>query len=110
MVEIKFDANKYKLEAKGHAGSAPKGEDLVCAAVSALLGAMAQTGSDLWEGNSCMKPAKIIIKNGLGKVQLYPKEEYKETVSLMFYPICEGMQLIAEKYPEYATFEWVRND
>lgn len=37
-VLIKKEENKFKsLEVKGHANSAPHGEDLVCAAVSAVV-------------------------------------------------------------------------
>ena len=38
MIEVKF--GEYSVEAKGHAQTAPEGEDLVCAAVSTVLWAL----------------------------------------------------------------------
>lgn len=35
-VRLSRDGKAFKLDVTGHAGSAPKGEDLVCAGVSAL--------------------------------------------------------------------------
>lgn len=36
MISIKLDVEGMRLEIKGHADTAPKGEDLICAAVSTL--------------------------------------------------------------------------
>ena len=47
MITIKF--GQYSVDARGHAGSAPYGSDLVCAAVSTLLYALIQ-GLDCLEG------------------------------------------------------------
>jgi uncharacterized protein YsxB (DUF464 family) len=37
LITHKTDGSFVSLEAKGHANSAPKGEDLVCAAVSGIV-------------------------------------------------------------------------
>lgn len=100
MIEIKFDADKLKLTVKGHAEYAEKGQDIVCAGVSALVGALAITLSDMWEGNSMMKKPITRLKEGNTLIQAYAKPEYKKTLSLVFYPILEGLDLIARKYPE----------
>ena len=37
MIEIKYNKKQRQIECKGHAGYAPQGQDVVCAAVSAIM-------------------------------------------------------------------------
>ena len=50
--------NVLKLRAEGHAGYAPKGQDIVCAAVSTLMQALAFSVNDREDGFAG-KPGKV---------------------------------------------------
>lgn len=41
MIHIKFYPDEVRLQIRGHAGFAPQGDDIVCAGISALFGALA---------------------------------------------------------------------
>lgn len=84
MIKIHADEDKKILTVTGHAGYAPKGEDIVCAGVSALvqtlgLYAMEHGGkTEIREGY-----AKIDAGNGSGEV---------------FSAIVSGLRKMSENY------------
>ncbi len=41
MIHIKYYPDEVRLQLRGHAGFAPEGQDIVCAGISALFGALA---------------------------------------------------------------------
>ena len=41
MIHIKYSRREVRLQVRGHAGFAPEGQDIVCAGISALFGALA---------------------------------------------------------------------
>lgn len=107
MIYIEFNPKKYRISAKGHAGSAPKGEDIVCAGVSALMGALAKTAVELADGGAFKKPAEGKVTDGDAEIRFYPKKGMEQTVSLIIYSTLCGLELIAEQYPQYAAFKVV---
>ena len=46
MIDITYDFKNFDLTVKGHANSAPMGEDLICATVSGLTVALSCTFKD----------------------------------------------------------------
>lgn len=105
MINVKFNAKQFKLEATGHANTAPEGEDIVCAGVSALMGAL---GYSLLTCRAFLqRNASVKLDKGLGRISCKPKEQYEANVSLLYYTALSGLELIANTYPDSVTFECV---
>ena len=103
MIDIRFYVNKGKLcmRAEGHAKAAPKGEDLVCAAVSTLALTLAETVTMLEEQGLLDCPAQIIAKDGSMKVKVRPRPEKTGMVLLAFLYCQAGMLMLWRGAPEY---------
>ena len=108
MTKAKMDWKKMTLELDGHAGSAPYGQDIVCAAISILSQSLVNALADL------------SVKYNLTGVQWFgTAEEGKLKVQAMvcwanlslvrgyFEVAVTGLRMIAEKYPEYIKLEEV---
>lgn len=90
MIRVRFQKNA--LEAAGHAGSAPKGEDLVCAAFSMLVFTL--------EANlRQIDPPGLEIISRPGEVKIRWEESKKAEEALRFTQ--NGVRLLAEKYPQW---------
>lgn len=76
---------------EGHANSDVYGKDLICAAVSALALTLAANV----EGK---EHAEVSLKPGNSRISCTPEE------TGTFDCICEGFQLLAEKFPEHVCF------
>ncbi len=87
-VLIKYEEKKFKLlEVKGHAMSAPKGEDLVCAATSAVV---------IGGFNNLSEPDnfKIELKEGYASLEaIKPISSHDEIV---IETLIAGLKTIAE--------------
>lgn len=92
--------NRFLVEIKGHSGAAPRGEDLVCAAVSAgflyLVAMLEESG------------ARIISKReeeGLGEVSFLGGEREEGAYLMLYF----GLSRLAKAYPEFVrvSFEGI---
>lgn len=88
--------NRFLVEIKGHSGSAPRGKDIVCAAVSAgflyLVAMLEDCG------------AKIIFKrqeDGFGAVSFFGGEREEGAYMMLF----SGLSRLAKAYPEFVRVE-----
>ena len=91
----------FNITATGHAGYAPKGEDIVCSAVSAIIGTLARA---LEEGSELLEDKTIKLKDGDSELDCVPKEEYTVNVQMIYWTILIGLNAIAESYPENVIF------
>ncbi len=92
MIEINYKVGSMSIEAKGHAGYAAHGQDIVCAAATALM---------------CTLPAAL-MNRGI-KVEYSPEPEYKleaQPRSDQRYPclvimetVLDGLRLLERDYP-----------
>lgn len=90
MIRVRF--RKNAMEATGHAGFAPKGEDLVCAAFSMLVFTL--------EANlRQIDPPGLEIISGPGEIKMRWNESAKAEQALRFTQ--RGVNLLAEKYPQW---------
>lgn len=89
MIEIKHEKGKITIE--GHAGYAPHGQDIVCAAVSALTQVFIASVSKLTTDNikASMAAGKAVIEYG----------NLTEGAQLLLRSFFLGVQMIAEEYP-----------
>ena len=102
MINITFNPTQLKLDIRGHAGQDIEGKDIVCSATSMLYYTLAQSLNKSEE--MLKRPCTIKINNGNGYVRCYPKKEYKANISLMYWTILNGIELLAEEYPQYIKF------
>lgn len=86
MIRAVFSKNRLTVE--GHAGYAPKGQDIVCAAVSALVYALIGT---LEETENV---ADVILRPG------YAAVEAKEETAAFDLMRC-GLTQLADRYPDF---------
>ena len=84
------------LEVKGHANSAPHGEDLVCAGVSAIL-----TG-----GLNNLEDVKAFdIKLDEGDAHVIAKKSLSSHDEIVMETIIVSLRTIQESYPEFITIK-----
>jgi len=97
MIKAKFvfDGSSISLvEVKGHANSAPKGEDLVCAGVSAIL---------LGGLNALDEKYEVKIEDGyllLGVNKTLGKHD-----AVVLETVYRQIKSLAESYPQYVRLE-----
>lgn len=84
---------KNRLTLRGHAGYAPRGRDIVCAAVSALFWALAETLEE--------KKAVQEITVRQGAATIAAKEGCEAELAL----VQRGLSMLAVKYPQCVQIE-----
>ena len=95
MININFNPNTFTLDIKGHANHGKKGEDIVCSAISTLFYTLSQS---LYEGADMLEDISFSDKDGNGHLSCKPKAEYEANVSLVYWTILNGFQIVAENY------------
>ena len=102
MIDITFNPNNYTLDIIGHAEHGKKGEDIVCAAISALFYTLAES---LYRGKSMLSEDMVFSdKDGNGHLSCKPKTEYEANVSLIFWTILTGFEVVSQNYKENVNF------
>lgn len=90
MIEVhdSFDGSQLVFSVRGHAGAAPKGEDLICAAATILARALGETV----KGDKHLR-----IQDGEFVLRCEPTAENMA----YFNVIDKGFVLLEKQYPEY---------
>ncbi|MBE5781704.1 MAG: ribosomal-processing cysteine protease Prp [Clostridiales bacterium] len=83
------------FECKGHAGYAPAGSDIICAAVSILTTTCVNALESV-----AGKEAEAEVKDGYMRV-LLSETETTEKTQIIFATIAQGLSDLAEEYPKY---------
>lgn len=102
MIKIIYEADpeggKLTMRAEGHAGYAPAGQDIVCAAVSCLMQTLAYSAAEDERTSSCIYQGKdgpvVSVETG-DSVLMRDKFEL----------VADGLTLLAEQYPENVSFK-----
>lgn len=90
---------------KGHAGAAPKGEDLICAAATMLAYTVAQAVQFMYENGNLKKKPKIRIADGEAVIIATPNEEsYAEVLHTFWVAQC-GIHVLRRNYPQNVRLE-----
>lgn len=87
------------LAVQGHAGAAPYGQDLVCAAVTGLVYALAQRLTELEQEGAFKGSALIKLTSGEAQISVIPREQYISQVQENFDLIRSGLTLLQHHYP-----------
>lgn len=98
MINIKFKPDTYTVDIDGHAETEAKGKDIVCAAISALFFALVESLCNSKE--MLTEDMEYEQEDGNGHISCKPKPEYEANVSLIYWTILNGFNIIAENYPE----------
>lgn len=91
--EFKQKGNCFSVKLTGHAGAAPKGKDIVCAAVSGIVYAL----SAMLEKTEDIKIMENVISSGMARI-IFSGDKKAEGAYLMAY---YGIKFLASAYPEY---------
>lgn len=96
MINITFEPDTLTLDINGHAEHGKKGEDIVCSAISTLFYTLA---SSLHESKHMMtEDIDFSDEDGNGHISCKPKKEFEPNVSLMYWTILNGFQMVADEY------------
>ena len=107
MINVRFYTNKGALcmRVEGHADAAPKGEDVVCAGVSALAATLADYASIMSAHGETEREPQIRMVNGFTSVKVRPTKQHTGKLLTAFSVVTTGMKAIARNYPEYITLK-----
>ena len=95
-VEIRYDNGRFAgLTVKGHAGSAPYGKDMVCAATSAITFGALNALEDIDED------FEYEVEQETGYVKLTPKKGISEHDSVVLETMILQLKTIEASYSEF---------
>lgn len=92
------EGGKLTMRAEGHAGYAPAGQDIVCAAVSCLMQTLAYSAAENEHTSSCIyqgEEGPVLNVEAGDSVLMRDKFEL----------VADGLDLLAEQYPENVNFK-----
>ena len=96
MIEIKFNPKTFTLDVTGHAEHGKKGEDIVCSAISTLFYTLAES---LYQVRHMMtEDIRFSDEDGNGHISCKPKEEYEANISLIYWTILNGFEMVEKNY------------
>ena len=96
MINIKFNPTAFELDITGHAEHGKKGEDIVCSAISTLFYTL---GEALYESRYMLEEDMVFSdEDGNGHLSCKPKAEYEANISLIYWTILTGFDLVAKNY------------
>lgn len=88
---------KIELDVSGHAGAGKKGEDIICAGVSALMDTLEAVAElDKWQAE---------IERGEGKSRVTVRDTQDSRKLAVFDAIFTGIDVMSEQFPEFVTCE-----
>ena len=92
------EGGKLTMRAEGHAGYAPAGQDIVCAAVSCLMQTLAYSAAEDEHTSSCIyqgEEGPVLNVEAGDSVLMRDKFEL----------VADGLDLLAEQYPDNVNFK-----
>lgn len=98
MIEIVYDPDTLTVEATGHAGAAPYGQDMVCCAVSVLMQTLEATGRRVGAVKSSIAPGHAAVQILPYPLQWMEAEQRVEA-------IVDGLREVARNYPQYVRIQ-----
>lgn len=102
---IKRDNGSIHMTIRGHAKTAPSGQDLVCASATMLAYTVAQAVQFMFEQGKLKRKPKIDIKEGDATVIATPMDdEYAEALHTFYVAQC-GAHVLAHNYPQHVKLE-----
>lgn len=89
----------------GHAGAAPRGQDLVCAGCSTLACTLGEAVERLYQQGMLRRYPRVEIKAGEAEIIALPKPAFFQEVMMLFWLAETGIGLLNRNYPDYVSLE-----
>ncbi len=96
--------DKTLIIAEGHSGSAPKGQDLVCAGVSALVYTLLNTLADE-DTSDRIKFVRNIVREGYVCLEFEIFDFARDRVKGIVDSFMTGLYMLSESYPQNVKIE-----
>ena len=104
MIKVVYHRDYHRLTIEGHAQSAEKGHDLVCASATILAYTLAQFVKNMNDAGQIRYPT-LELKDGFTLIDCNPPSRIKNSVKLAFDTVCAGFELLARDYPDNISYE-----
>lgn len=101
MTTIHMNWADLTLKAEGHAGQAEKGQDIVCAGISALTQALALRLVEDEKRGRLKLDLTIDSESGSLRARAEPRSGREEQTRAYYKVIMAGLKAIERQYPEY---------
>jgi uncharacterized protein YsxB (DUF464 family) len=88
---------RYKLDARGHAGAAAKGQDIVCAAASILMQTLGEMVMGM-QAHGALQYCAVDYEHGMC-VEAQAAKDFKSELLTVFAFADTGLKLLADNYP-----------
>ena len=95
MIRVQYDARRLRLSVSGHAGAAPKGQDLVCAAATAAQMLRAAEEEGLAED------VRFWTDDGKADLMAKAKPGTERELEGRMDAICIGFRMLEKNYPKF---------
>lgn len=109
MIKAEFMADKSSgtltMRVTGHALSAEKGKDLVCAIASGYAYQAAQAVQFMYEDKELRKKPKLELESGSAVIVAKPKDDHYVDALHLFFVVQAGFYALANNYPQYVELK-----
>ena len=103
MVQIVYEKSKNRVTVSGHAGAGEKGNDIVCAAVSALTLTLGENIRVLRDTGS-LTEYTVQVKEGSAELSCKAVAGMESVVRCIFGAVCCGFELIQSMHPAHVRY------
>lgn len=97
---IEDERGCIRLTIKGHSDAAPYGHDLICAGVTALAYAAAQSIKSLYESGKVKDTPMVYLTPGEAAIAATPVKAFRQEVRTALWTVQCGLRVLAESYPQ----------
>lgn len=101
MIKVTYDGD-LGITMTGHAGQAPIGQDLVCAASSTLITALAE---QMARNADKLIIFEHLLESGGAYVKVVPDSDFRSRCEGVYSVILTGFELLSQAYPDYILLE-----
>ncbi len=95
-------SDRFIISIEGHAGAAPEGKDIVCAAASILALALVEGALRLDESGSLEHFSRSVAKGSV-EVDFTVKDWARERAESLVDTVTGGFLMLEEHYPEFVS-------
>lgn len=98
MIRVFVDTDLMIFKMSGHAGYAPTGSDIVCAAATMLASTLIQSVTKKVDSSEVLE---CRLDSGYAQLKVSPiKRKVRNECRVVFAAILEGFELLAARYPD----------
>lgn len=109
MIRAEFMADRSSgaitMKVSGHALSAEKGKDLICAIATGYVYQAAQAVEFMNEDGELRKRPRIEMKSGNAVIVAKPKTEHYVDALHLFFVVQAGFYVLSRNYPQYVELK-----